>query len=202
MSVHIIPHQGVEMLPYILDLAELRMTVFREYPYLYDGSLSYEKKYLHQYIDCRESMIILAIHDDQVVGASTALPLSAETDTLKAPFIEQHYPIEKIMYLGESVILPAYRHRGIEESFFKAHFAALQRKDYTLLTFCEVERPLSHPKRPPDYHELNTLWESLGFVKHPELSAPLSWKEVDETIETPKPMVFWLKRLSGETRLD
>ena len=40
---------GDALAKYIPDLARLRMTVFREYPYLYDGSEAYEAEYLRTY---------------------------------------------------------------------------------------------------------------------------------------------------------
>ncbi len=42
--------QKEELAACIDDLADLRISVFREYPYLYDGNLEYEKKYLKQYL--------------------------------------------------------------------------------------------------------------------------------------------------------
>ena len=37
---------GPELEPFIDGLGRLRIAVFREYPYLYDGSLDYEREYL------------------------------------------------------------------------------------------------------------------------------------------------------------
>ena len=36
---------GEEIYSILPDLARLRMTVFRDWPYLYDGTLEYEEKY-------------------------------------------------------------------------------------------------------------------------------------------------------------
>ena len=35
------------------DLARLRMVVFRDWPYLYDGTLEYEEEYLGKFIKAR-----------------------------------------------------------------------------------------------------------------------------------------------------
>ena len=37
---------GADILPILPDLARLRIVVFRDWPYLYDGTLDYEEKYL------------------------------------------------------------------------------------------------------------------------------------------------------------
>lgn len=78
------PGKGLER--YIDELARLRIAVFREFPYLYDGSLDYERKYLKTYIGVADSVIVLALDEARVVGASTGLPMEAETEEVKKPF--------------------------------------------------------------------------------------------------------------------
>ena len=60
------------------ELAQIRIRVFREWPYLYAGSLSYERGYLTTYFDCAEALVLVARDNDKIVGASTALPLRWE----------------------------------------------------------------------------------------------------------------------------
>ena len=67
---------------------------------------------------------------------------------------------------------------------------------FDIAGFCAVERPLNHPRRPADYRPLDALWNRQGFIRHPELHTTFSWRDVDETVESPKPMVFWLKTLA------
>jgi len=43
-DIRIERRSGVDLIPYIADLARLRIQVFRDFPYLYDGDLGYEKK--------------------------------------------------------------------------------------------------------------------------------------------------------------
>ena len=51
---------GEAIRPFIPALARLRMTVFREYPYLYDGTEAYEASYLEDYARSREAVVVLA----------------------------------------------------------------------------------------------------------------------------------------------
>jgi len=185
---------GDELANYIPELARLRIEVFRDFPYLYDGSYEYEKTYLQTYIDTPETVIILALDGDKVVGASTALPMSHETESLKQPFIEQGYNLDEVFYCSESVLDKTYRGLGLGVKFFEqreAHAAELGGFKY--ITFCCVERPLDHPRRPADYMPLDQFWNKRGYVKHPELKTTYLWKDLDDNIETPKPMTFWLK---------
>lgn len=183
---------------YVPDLARLRIRVFRDFPYLYDGTPEYEERYLRTYLGAPESVIVVVFHGDRVVGASTALPLEHETAEIQRPFLEHGHDPKRYFYLGESVLLPEYRGRGLGVRFFEEredHVRRLGRFDWSC--FCAVERPADHPRRPADHVPLDQFWTKRGYMKRPELRTTLSWKDLDETEESPKPMVFWLKRLTG-----
>ena len=87
MSIKVHGFAGKAAEPFIHELARLRIEVFREFPYLYDGSADYEQTYLRTYLDVPESVIVIAFDGDRVIGASTGLPMSVETDEVKRPFI-------------------------------------------------------------------------------------------------------------------
>lgn len=74
--------------PLIPELAELRIAVFREYPYLYAGTLDYEARYLQTYADSPDSLCVLVRDAGRVVGAATALPLADETLEFQRPFLD------------------------------------------------------------------------------------------------------------------
>ncbi|MGE9296588.1 MAG: GNAT family N-acetyltransferase, partial [Puniceicoccales bacterium] len=80
MPTEIKTFTGPEVARYRDALARLRITVFRDFPYLYEGTLDYERGYLQTYLDCPECLFVLVFDGDEVVGASTALPMSAEVD--------------------------------------------------------------------------------------------------------------------------
>ena len=187
---------GGDIDAFLPELARLRIQVFREYPYLYDGSVAYEEKYLKAYANVPESVMVLVWDGARVVGASSGLPMEVETPEAMAPFIAHGYDPKRIFYYGESVLLPEYRGRGLGNRFFEereTHARGLARFD--IACFCAIERPADHPRRPAGYAPLDAFWNRRGFVKHPELRTRFSWRELGEDAETPKPMVFWLKRL-------
>lgn len=190
---------GSAVLPFLEDLARLRIAVFREWPYLYDGDMAYEKTYLETYARSPESLFVLALDGDRVIGASTGLPMADETDDFKRPFKAHGYDPRRIFYFGESVLLPEYRGRGLGVRFFEereAYARSLGRFGWTC--FCAVERPADHPRRPAQYVPLDAFWRRRGYEKRPELATTYTWKDLDEESQSPKPMTFWLKRLSSE----
>ncbi|MDG4552621.1 MAG: GNAT family N-acetyltransferase [Candidatus Contendobacter sp.] len=187
---------GAAIHPWLPELARLRIQVFREFPYLYEGSAAYEEKYLKTYVDAPDSVMVVVCDGDRTVGASSGLPLEAETPNVIEPFLARGCDPSRIFYYGESVLLPEYRGRGLGKRFFEereAHVRELGHFD--VACFCAVERPADHPRRPAGYVPLDALWNRQGFVKHPELRATFSWRDLDEATESLKPMVFWLKTL-------
>src|SRR3546814_10522522 len=61
------------------------MTVFRAWPYLYEGSLDYERDYLARYDAASTGTLIVAFDGERIVGASSALALAEEFDYVRPP---------------------------------------------------------------------------------------------------------------------
>lgn len=187
---------GEALNQFIPELSRLRIQVFRDFPYLYDGDPEYEARYLQTYIQSPDSVIVLAFDGDKVVGASTGIPLKYETDEVKAPFINAGIDVDSVFYCGESVLLSEYRGQGAGVAFFEhreQHARELGSYEYSC--FCGVQRPEDHPRRPAGFRPLDNFWRKRGYEKHPELQTTFSWKELDEDEESPKPMTFWMKKL-------
>ncbi len=198
MVVSVRRFSGADAEPYLPELAKLRIEVFREFPYLYAGSDAYEQGYLRTYLGVPDSVIVVAFDGNRVVGASTALPMVAETDEVKMPLLQHDYNVSRVFYFGESVLKKPYRGKGLGVRFFEereAYALSLRRFEWT--AFCAVQRPDDHPRRPPDYVPLDQFWRNRGYEKYPQLTLTLSWQDLDETSESPKPMVFWLKHLKS-----
>ena len=188
--------KGAQIAPYIEDLARLRIDVFREFPYLYDGSFEYEARYLDTYVRSADSLCVLVRDQGLVVGASTALPLADETEEFQRPFIDGGWDCSRIFYFAESVVLPAWRGVGLGVRFFaerEAHARALSRFDWC--SFCAVQRPSDHPRRPEGYQPLDSFWHKRGFALTAALHTTYYWRDLDEAEESAKPMAFWLKEL-------
>lgn len=187
--------KGQDILPYIPELAKLRIEIFKSYPYLYDGDLDYEYTYLNTYIKCKESIIVVALDRDKVVGASSAIPLDFETIEFQKPFLENSISIKDVFYFGESVLQFAYRGCGIYRHFFTEREAAAKEYGSKLTAFAAIERPLDDPKKPKNYLPLDLVWKHFGYEKHVELCMYYEWKEIGETLKTTHPLIFWQKKL-------
>ncbi|MGE6332790.1 GNAT family N-acetyltransferase [Stenotrophomonas sp. NPDC077659] len=187
--------QGPAATPYLDDLARLRIRVFRDFPYLYEGDLAYERDYVSTYAAASGSIIVLAQDGDRVVGASTGIPMREETTEFQAPFLGGDWDPQQIFYFGESVLLPEYRGQGAGVRFFDAREAHARQAGFSLCCFSAVLRPLDHPLRPAGYQPLDAFWHNRGYVHHPELSTTFTWRDVGQHEKSAKPMSFWLKEL-------
>ncbi len=187
---------GTDVGPWLADVARLRMTVFGEYPYLYDGSFEYERNYLATYARSADSLFVLAFDGVRAIGASTAVPLADEIDTFRKPFVEQGIDPHAVLYFGESVLLREYRGRGIGGRFFdsrEARARALGRFRWT--AFCSVLRDNDDPRRPPDHHGNESLWRRRGYAPVADMHAELAWQEHGHPAPVMHRLGFWLRPL-------
>lgn len=187
---------GPEAAPFLDDLGRLRIAVFREWPYLYDGDLDYERDYLSRYLANPHSLIVLALEGREVVGASTAQPLAEEAAEFREPFQAAGLDPARYFYFGESVLLPSYRGLGAGSRFMDERIAAATRHPgIEWCTFCAVDRDPADPRRPGDYRSLEEFWKRRGFRRHDTLAAEFSWKEIGHAGESPHRLSFWLRPL-------
>lgn len=186
---------GRAIAPYLDALAALRIAVFREWPYLYDGDRDYEREYLAAYIASPDSVCVLAFDDGRVVGASTGLPLSDDQAAFQRPFLDRGEDVSRVFYFGESVLLPAYRGRGLGHAFFdyrEAHARALGRFD--LAAFCAVDRDPDDTRRPPEHRDNAAFWTKRGYARREGMTVHLEWNEIDRG-EISHALTFWTRSL-------
>jgi GNAT superfamily N-acetyltransferase len=184
---------GRQILPYLEELARLRIRVFSEYPYLYDGNIGYEMRYLQVYVNSPRSLVLLVRDGNRAVGATTALPLADADPEFHAPFVRHGIPLEDVYYFGESVLLPEYRGRGYSHRFFDEREAHARQFGFPVTTFCAVVREERHPLRPKDYVSHERLWAKRGYRFAEGFTCTYRWKDIGESEETDKLMQFWIK---------
>jgi GNAT superfamily N-acetyltransferase len=187
---------GSEVKPWLVEVAALRIAVFREWPYVYDGDLDYEAKYLATYAASAASLFVLAIERDKVVGASTGIPLEDETSAFKQAFFARSIPYADVFYFGESVLLPEYRNRGIGHRFFDERERHARRIEaFAMTAFCAVERDEDDPRCPPDYRGNELFWHKRGYRRQDDMFCRIDWRETGAAEATPHRLRYWLRPL-------
>ncbi|APJ05026.1 hypothetical protein AXG55_00545 [Silvanigrella aquatica] len=198
-NIMIKPLYKEDIKSHIDEMAKLRIEVFKEYPYFYDGSLSYEKEYLSNYLKSPNATVIAAFKENEMIGAATAILLSDSYEEAKAPFLKRGYNLNNIMYFGDSVIIPQFRGLGTGHRFFMhRELFALSFKNVNLITFFHVDRnknPKYLNQKPTNYFDIESLWLSHRYAPAEGIVTTFSWKEFDEATESQKAMQFWTKKL-------
>ncbi len=196
MSLTVEPLTGAALASALPDLARLRITVFRDWPYLYDGTLAYEQAYMDKFSKSEGAVIVVARDGKRIVGAATGSPMTGHADEFAEALRQRGLDIAHIFYCGESVLLREYRGHGVGKAFFEHREAQARRLGgFTHATFCAVVRPDDHPMKPKDYVPLDAFWRRRGYEKADGLVGSFSWLDVGETAKTSKPMQFWMKAL-------
>ncbi|WP_232332887.1 GNAT family N-acetyltransferase [Novosphingobium aquimarinum] len=194
-KLRIEPMTGHAVDAIIDDLAQLRMTVFAEYPYLYQGDAAYERDYLRAFVAARDAVAIVARCDGDVVGIATASPMTAQEAELRDPVAATSLDPAQVFYFGESVLLARWRGHGIGRAFFDHREEHARRCGARYAMFAAVVRPPDHPARAGDYRDLAPFWRRRGYAPVPGLVTSLDWQEHGEDRASAKPMQFWMREL-------
>ncbi len=188
---------GAEIATVFDNLAKLRITVFRAFPYLYEGSIDYEKEYLNVYSESENSFLFAVYDEQEMVGATTCIPLVDETPEVQEPFIKAGIDLESVFYFGESILLPEYRGLGLGHRFFDEREAHARSFPSCKITcFCSVARPENHPLKPVDYQPLDEFWSKRGYKKEFSLKSQFDWLDIGNSQSTQKDMIYWIKKVS------
>jgi GNAT superfamily N-acetyltransferase len=185
--------------PAVFDaLAELRIAVFRAFPYLYEGDLAYERDYLAALASARYAIIVTArdkAADGRIVGCATGSALKGQHEEFAAPLLAAGRDAARTFYFGESVLLEAYRGRGIGHAFFDEREGWARSRGYERASFCAVIRPDDHPSRPADHRPLDPFWRARGYRPIKGAIAQFEWRDVDRAKVDAKPMQIWERML-------
>ena len=177
------------------DVARLRIAVFRDWPYLYDGDLAYERGYLAAYRDNPRAVVVGAFDGARLVGAATGMPMQDHADDFAAAFDGTGEDLGQVFYCAESVLLPEYRGHGIGHRFFDLREGHARASGQSKAAFCSVIRPVDHPLRPVGYVPLDAFWRKRGYRPLEGVVARFGWKDRDQGAETMKSLQFWMRTL-------
>lgn len=186
---------GADLDRFLPDVARLRMQVFRDWPYLYEGSFEYEHRYLQSYRDSAGAILVGAFDGSSLVGVATGTPMEDHADDFARAFESTGYALGDIFYCAESVLLPEYRGKGIGHAFFDEREAHARRLGRRYAAFCAVVRPDNHPLKPIGYRPLDLFWRKRGYEMLPGVFAEFQLTDINQKEQSRKKLQFWIREL-------
>ncbi|MBX9977542.1 MAG: GNAT family N-acetyltransferase, partial [Alphaproteobacteria bacterium] len=160
-------------------------------------SIVYEKDYFETYFKSKNSVILLVFDGDKVVGFSNSIPLIDETQEIQKPFHDKDMNPQHYLYIGEVMIQPPYRGKGLLRQFFNYHERRAKKEGYSRLVFMTVDRPKTHPLRPTDYRPLEPIWAHFGYSVLDRACVNLKWKQIDTHNDEKNKLSLWIKTVEA-----
>ena len=187
---------GQEVEQYIDDLALLRISVFREYPYLYEGNMEYERSYLQKFVQGEDCIIAVVLDNGHVVGAVSGLPLALEEAEVRGPW-KKASSLDGVYYISEILLKPDYRGLGLGKQLMEAleEWVAASGK-FTEIALATVVRPKDDPRRPATYRDAQRFFADRNYHIKEGVTCTIAWQEIDEADTTSKPLQFWSRKVT------
>lgn len=154
-----------EFLPFV---ATIRINIFKEYPYLYEGNFDEEMVDLESCAQLTDNAIAIAYHHETPVGFLYGIPLVEFAPHFENPVVElfndKKLSPETCYYFADIIILPEHRGKNLSKKLFDALETYAQEQGYTSASFITESHDI-HPLKPLDYKSLDPLWSSLQYKK-------------------------------------
>lgn len=193
---------GREIIPYIDSVSEFRIRFFREFPYLYAGSISYEKEYMKGYSqEPRSLLVILEGDENELQGFSTGMPLNADSDIVKEAsqnFEMAGYDSSQFYYFGETILIPEQRGKGNYSRIVEQREREVKAMGFSQVCFMAVKREADHPQRPVNYREPGPVFSHMGY-EPTDVEVSFKYPTVlpdGSSSERSHSMVYWIKALA------
>lgn len=191
--------QGIALKSEIEYLAHQRLTFFKEYPYLYQGTLEEERAYTNWFCDLSASVLAIAYYDDEPVGlvSGTAfVDFSTHFAGSYDLFEKANLIPETFLYVAEVIISPVHRNQSIAKKLFKLIEAYALDAGYENICLVEESHD-QHPLKPSNYQSLDQFFTKLGYIKT-NLLISFPWRTIQANgslQDEEHVMNYWIKNL-------
>lgn len=181
------------------DIAHMRLTLFKEFPYLYEGDEEGEREYLESYFNADTACLILLYDQGEIVGFSSGVGLHEEMPDIQKPFARHGLNTQDYYYVGEVMLKAPYQKKGLTKIFQEHHNWHIQNLkargegNFSKLTLMTVVRPDDHPLYPEGYEPIDGILNHFGFQKSDTLFVHLPWSQVDQEEVVDHTLNIWIK---------
>lgn len=183
-SPNIVVLRGAEIEPYLEEIVDLMLIVYKESPFFYEGTREEYLPLVKFYSDSKDGIACLMFDGKKIIGVAAGAPLSQVSEKWQTPFKQDE--IEKIFYLGDEVLLEKHRGQHLGSKLFDAFVRAVP-ASFSKIAFAKIEESIEPP--------LNAAIRNRGFVERLDKSVIIPWNEFGRKEEVPHKLVFWTKDL-------
>jgi hypothetical protein len=182
-SARIVLAKGKEIEPYIDQLVDLHVAVFREPPYYCEWTLEEYVPFIEMYAKSEEGLACMLFEGKRLIGAATGMPLKEMPELWLKSF---KGPTDRTYYLGEELILEKYRNRHLGKELFEQFEKSIPRS-YDTLAFLRLDDPSEI--------SLNEILRSRGCVENKEIELSFPWKDIRTKETSEHKFYFWDKTI-------
>lgn len=191
---------GQDIKPVIGFVAQKRLDTFCEYPYLYEGTMEYERAYLENFsIPENNAAIAMAYYNQKAIGFVTAIPLiHAEIVQESLPSLENEgINTKKCFYISEGIVDQEHRKQKIALRLYGLIKKYAHEKGFTIESVLN-ESHEEHPLKPKNYIDINNTFIAHGAVKTiTTLKAIWPTFQVDGSVKEQEHVLqYWVKNLN------
>jgi len=191
---------GNNISSYIDSIAEFRINVFKEFPYLYQGNVEGERKYLVNYANDPQATLIVAKVNSKLVGIATGIPLNASLhllDDIRIELSKKSFDPKKFYYCGEMIILEDYRNQGLGAKLYEQQKSQIQCWGFTYFCALTVKRSTTHPLKPKNYIDIKNFLDKIGYKKF-GFELPCHWPTIlssGKVKNIKNKLILWTKEI-------
>ena len=174
----------------------MRLTIFREYPYLYEGILEDELSYVSHYAE--HGMVLIAQDGEKVIGAVTGMSLGLEEEYFQKPFKTAGLDPHQYFYIGELLLQSPYRGKRLGSQLLQQIEQEICKTgQYRYLCCATVVRPANHPLRPETFFPIEPFCQRHGYGLLDRVTVQIPWQQTDGTRPL-NTLQFWVKQLYSQ----
>lgn len=176
--------KGHQIKPYSKAIVELLLTVFKEPPYLYEGTVEEYLPFVEIYANSADGIACLLFENKKLVGVVTGVPLQEMPERFRTSFGNQ---CKTMYYLGEMGLVKEYQKQKLGTLLY-SEFEKQIPPGFDTLCFCKISEP---------NNTFDPVLEKYGFVEEKKHAFEGVWRNIGELIESPHEMDFWTKQLKS-----
>lgn len=190
-NIKIETFRGAEIAPHIKEVIKLCDSIYREYPYLYNGDDAEYTAYIESYSQSNDAITCLAFDGKNAVGLAIGIPMSKTRDLYKQTLMEHGIDLDKMFYLGEFGVKSEYRNNGIEEKMYlEIENFAKQAGSFNMIGLWEIQGA-----KTPSEISKDEFWKKMGFMRRPDLHFDILWTNIGDSKESTHLAVYSIKKI-------